>query len=164
MKIGDVIFRPVAVSDNLELAVMIRAILDELGVPQVGSTYEDKSLDKMYESFSVKGAAYFVAEYKGKLLGGGGIIHLKNAPIRFCELQKMYLSIPARGYGLGAKLLSICIQAARELGYEHCYLETMSDMKAAQALYLKNGFRYLDKRMGNTGHYVCPVWMLKDLY
>ena len=163
MKIGDVIFRPLAPSDNVELAVMIRTILDELEVPQVGSTYEDKSLDLMYESFSVDGAAYFVAEYKTKLLGGAGIIHLNDAPDDVCELQKMYLSQTTRGMGIGSKLLTICLEKARDLGYKRCYLETMSYMKAAQALYVKNGFEYLDQRMGNTGHYVCPVWMIRNI-
>ena len=163
MKISDVIFRPVAASDNAELAVMILTILDELEVPQVGSTYEDESLDHMYESFSVQGAAYFVAEYNNTLLGGGGIIHLKDASEDICELQKMYLSKATRGMGLGSKLLMICLEKARDLGYKYCYLETMSNMKAAQALYVKNGFRYLDQRMGNTGHYVCPVWMIRDI-
>jgi putative acetyltransferase len=36
-------------------------------------------------------------------------------------------------------------------------------MNAAQALYKKNGFISLDKPVGNTGHYSCNVWMLKDL-
>ena len=163
MKIGDVIFRPVTASDNSDLAVMIRTILDELEVPQVGSTYEDQSLDLMYESFSVQGAAYYVAEYHNELLGGGGIIHLNDAPENVCELQKMYLTKSTRGKGIGTKLLTICLEKARDLGYKYCYLETMSNMKAAQALYIKNGFRYLDQRMGNTGHYVCPVWMIKNI-
>ena len=163
MKIGDVIFRPVAASDNSDLAVMIRTILDELEVPQVGSTYEDQSLDLMYESFSVEGAAYYVAEYNNELIGGGGIIHLKDAPEDVCELQKMYLAKSTRGKGIGTKLLAICLEKARDLGYQYCYLETMSNMKAAQALYIKNGFQYLDQRMGNTGHYVCPVWMIKNI-
>ena len=163
MKIGDVNFRPVAASDNAGLALMIRSILDELEVPQVGSTYEDKSLDHMYESFSVRDAAYFVAEYNNELLGGAGIIHLNEAPGDICELQKMYLSKTTRGMGLGTKLLTICLEKARELGYKFCYLETMPHMKAAQALYVKNGFSYLDQRMGNTGHYVCPVWMIRKI-
>ena len=163
MKIDDVFFRPLAAKDNPDLAVMIRTILDELKVPQVGSTYEDKSLDNMYECFSVEGAAYYVVEYKNKLVGGGGIIHLNDAPDNVCELQKMYLSKTTRGMGLGAKLLNLCLDKARALGYKYCYLETMSDMKAAQTLYVNNGFRYLDQRMGNTGHYVCPVWMIRDI-
>ena len=163
MKIGDVIIRPVRPSDNSRLAEIIREILEEMQVPKKGSTYEDESLKTMYESFQQKGAAYFVVEHKAKLLGGGGIVHLKDAAIDICELQKMYLSIETRGLGIGEKLLKVCLSAAREMGYKRCYLETMSDMKAAQSLYTKNGFRFLNQRMGNTGHYVCPVWMIKDI-
>ena len=106
MKSDDVIFRPVAASDNPVLAVMIRTILEELNVPKVGSTYEDKSLDHMYESFSGEGAAYYVVEYKEQIVGGGGIIHLNDAPDHICELQKMYLSGQVRGMGLGSRLLN----------------------------------------------------------
>ena len=163
MKSDDVIFRPVAASDNPVLAVIIRTILEELNVPKVGSTYEDKSLDHMYESFSGEGAAYYVVEYKEQIVGGGGIIHLNDAPDHICELQKMYLSGQVRGMGLGSRLLNLCLEKAREMGYTKCYLETMSDMKTAQSLYVKNGFEYLEKRMGNTGHYVCPIWMMKNI-
>ena len=40
---------------------------------------------------------------------------------------------------------------------------SMPNMISAQKLYLKKGFEYIDKPMGNTGHTACPVWMLKDL-
>jgi putative acetyltransferase len=36
-------------------------------------------------------------------------------------------------------------------------------MHAAKALYKKNGFVNLESPMGNTGHYSCNVWMLKQL-
>ncbi len=44
-----------------------------------------------------------------------------------------------------------------------CYLETMPYMLDAQELYRKNGFVYINKPMGDTGHYSCPVWMTKEL-
>jgi putative acetyltransferase len=60
-------------------------------------------------------------------------------------------------------LIETCLEKAKTIGFENCYLETMPYMDAAQALYKKNGFVNLDKPMGNTGHYSCPVWMLKKL-
>jgi putative acetyltransferase len=36
-------------------------------------------------------------------------------------------------------------------------------MEAAQKLYNKTGFKYLDGPMGNTGHFSCPVHMILDL-
>ena len=47
--------------------------------------------------------------------------------------------------------------------FTKCYIETMPNMISAQKLYLKKGFEYIDKPIGNTGHTACPVWMLKDL-
>jgi putative acetyltransferase len=39
----------------------------------------------------------------------------------------------------------------------------MPYMEAAQKLYVKSGFEYLDAPMGDTGHCSCPVWMIKQL-
>jgi putative acetyltransferase len=61
---------------------------------------------------------------------------------------------------LGKALIERCIAAAQRMAYQRCYLETMPNMEAAQSLYKKCGFEYLDKPMGNTGHHACPVWML----
>jgi putative acetyltransferase len=36
-------------------------------------------------------------------------------------------------------------------------------MDAAQKLYRKSGFEYLEQQLGNTGHNSCEVWMLKKL-
>jgi putative acetyltransferase len=43
------------------------------------------------------------------------------------------------------------------------YLESFPDMKEAIRIYEQNGFTYLDKPLGNTGHFACNVWMVKDL-
>ena len=39
--------------------------------------------------------------------------------------------------------------------------ENTASEERLQKLYKKAGFQYLDAPMGNTGHYSCPVWMLK---
>ena len=39
----------------------------------------------------------------------------------------------------------------------------MPNMLGAQKLYLKYGFEYIDSSMGNTGHFACPIWMIKSL-
>ena len=53
--------------------------------------------------------------------------------------------------------------AAKELGYQQLYLESFPDFSKAVSIYEKAGFRRLDAAMGNSGHYACNVWMLKDL-
>ena len=163
MKISEAVIRPINCSDNESVRFLIRTVLDELGVPRKGTTYADKELDNMYLTFSKARSAYFVVEEESKIIGGGGIIRLKKEKADVCELQKMYLLPEARGRGIGRRLLEICLKAAIDLNYRSCYLETMSDMHVAMKMYEQAGFRYLEKRMGDTGHYVCPIWMIIDL-
>jgi putative acetyltransferase len=75
----------------------------------------------------------------------------------------MYLHRDSRGRGLGRQLIDTCLDKARAMGYTKVYLETMPELRKAVSVYEKFGFRYLDGPMGNTGHFGCDVWMLKDL-
>ncbi|MEX0315989.1 MAG: GNAT family N-acetyltransferase [Allomuricauda sp.] len=160
---GEVVIREITPEDNKRVAELIREILLEMGVPKVGSAYADKALDDMYETYNVPRAIYYVVEDEGQIIGCAGVAKLENYEGNICELQKMYVSPKARGKGVGAKLIAICMEKATEFGFEQCYLETMPYMKAAQKLYNKQGFEYLETRLGDTGHYACPVWMLKKL-
>nr|WP_299068865.1 GNAT family N-acetyltransferase [uncultured Allomuricauda sp.] len=160
---GEAIIREITPNDNLVVAKVIRKVLLEMGVPKVGTAYADKALDNMYEAYNIPKATYFVIEDEGQIIGCSGIAQLDNYEGNVCELQKMYLLEVARGRGLGAKMIKVCLEKAKSYGFEQCYLETMPYMKAAQKLYKKNSFEYIDAPMGNTGHYSCPVWMLKTL-
>ena len=157
------IIRPIKKKDNRQIALIIRAVLLELGVPRVGTVYEDTGLDRMFETFQVERARYFVVTENDNIIGGGGIAHLDNYDGNVCELQKMYFLPVARGRGIGTLMIDECLQTAREFGYERCYLETMPYMKAAQNLYRKYGFESLQGPMGDTGHFACGVYMIKDL-
>jgi putative acetyltransferase len=42
-------------------------------------------------------------------------------------------------------------------------LETMDNMYDAQGLYKRVGFELLTQPLGNTGHYSCPVQMIKNI-
>lgn len=159
----NVVIRPILQKDNAAVAEVIRQVLVDLGVPKVGTAYADKALDSMYENYNVPKATYFVAEVNGKVLGCAGVAQLENYDSDTCELQKMYFLEEARGKGLGSKMMDACISKAREYRFKKCYLETMPYMKDAQKLYKKAGFKYIDCRMGDTGHYSCPVFMLLDL-
>ncbi|TMU56824.1 GNAT family N-acetyltransferase [Flagellimonas algicola] len=160
---GEVVIREIEPGDNAAVAKVVRQVLVDLGVPKVGTAYADKALDDMYGTYDVPKATYFVAEEDGRVIGCAGVAQLENFEGNVCELQKMYFLEEARGKGLGAKMIDVCLAKAKEYGFEACYLETMPYMKAAQKLYQKNGFHYIDAPMGNTGHYSCPVWMLKEI-
>ncbi len=161
--VSTVVIREITRKDDLRVAQVIRKVLEDLGVPKVGTTYADTALDHMFENYDVPKAAYFVLEQEGEIIGCAGISQLENYDGNCCELQKMYFLDAARGKGLGSQMMDACINAATDFGFEQCYLETMPYMKDAQKLYKKSGFEYIDAPMGNTGHFSCPVWMLKTL-
>ena len=155
--------RQIQKADNEQIASVIRSVLIEHDVPKVGTAYADVSLDSMFEAYSFARSRYFVIEKDGKIIGGAGISQLENESETICELQKMYFLSEARGLGLGSEMMENCLAFAKSVGFEKCYLETMPYMHAAQKLYLKFGFHYIDSSMGCTGHTSCPVWMLKEL-
>jgi len=163
MTSNNYILREIEKKDNKQIAAVIRTVLVEMGVPKVGTAYEDKALDEMFETYDTPTSAYYVIENNGKIIGGAGIAQLHNYEGNICEFQKMYFLSEARGLGLGSKMIRICLEKAKKFGFEKCYLETMPYMDSARALYQKNGFTSLDKPVGNTGHYSCNVWMIKDL-
>ncbi|WP_067035833.1 GNAT family N-acetyltransferase [Allomuricauda sp. CP2A] len=159
----DMVIREITPEDNAQVAQVIRKVFEDMGIPKVGTAYADKALDDMFAAYDVPKAAYFVVEHQEKIIGCAGIAQLQNYDGNVCELQKMYFLEEARGKGIGSEMITVCLEKAKEFGFEECYLETMPYMKAAQKLYQKNGFDYIDAPMGNTGHYSCPVWMLKKL-
>lgn len=155
--------RPISIADNPLIATIIRSCLTEFGANKPGTVYYDKTTDQLFELFQENGAAYFIAEQDGQVVGGGGIFHSPGLPVGTCELVKMYLLPLARGTGIGATLMNTCLSKAKEMGFVNMYIETLPELKKAISVYEKFGFNYLDKPLGNTGHFGCSVWMLKSL-
>ena len=155
--------RPISIADNPLIATIIRSCLTEFGANKPGTVYYDKTTDHLFELFQKNGAAYFIAEQDGQVVGGGGIFPSPGLPAGTCELVKMYLLPLARGTGIGATLMNRCLGKAKEMGFVNMYIETLPELKKAISVYEKFGFNYLDKPLGNTGHFGCSVWMLKSL-
>jgi len=154
--------RPIQKKDNQATAEMIRYVLEEQNAPKTGTAYEDKALDDLYQSYAKDRAEYFVLLENNEIIGSAGVQALDSND-KVCELQKMYFHPNARGRGLGKKMMTTCLEFAKQHGYKACYIETLPSMMAAQNLYLKTGFEYIDHRMGKTGHFSCTIWMLKKL-
>ena len=155
--------RQVCKKDNLNLSNVIREVLTEIGVPKKGTAYSDPELDFMFETYNKKRSIYYVVENNGKICGGAGIAHLNQADYDICELQKMYFLPSIRGLGLGDEMIEKCLDFALYNKFKYCYIETLPYMKAAQKLYLKKGFYYINGPIGNTGHTSCNVWLIKKL-
>jgi len=157
------LIRKISKKDNNSLSLVLREVLVEMNIPRVGSAYEDTELDNMFEAYQSNRSIYYVIEENKKILGGAGINPLQGGNKNICELQKMYFHNSMRGKGYGSTMIDMCLDFARKVKFEKCYIETMPNMIDAQKLYLKKGFNYIDKPLGNTGHSACPVWMIKKL-
>jgi putative acetyltransferase len=151
----NVIVRPVQPSDNKAIANIIRTVMPEFGAGRSGTAINDAEVDSIYEAYTQPRTAYFVCEIDGKVVGGGGVAPLQDSKDNVCELRKMYFLPEGRGKGLGRKVLDRCVQAATDIGFDVCYLETFSTMHDAMALYEKRGFKKIQAPLGNTGHFAC---------
>lgn len=157
------LIREIVQKDNEQIAAVIRTIFHELDAPKVGTAYADPILDTLFEVYQDKRTKYFVVEKEGKIVGGCGIAPLENEEAHICELQKMYFAPEIRGTGYAELIINKCLEFAKKVGFEQCYLETLSFMTTAQKLYKRIGFDNIDAPMGNTGHNSCEVWMIKKL-
>ena len=154
--------RTIQSSDNSDLAVIIRNALAEFGANKPGTVFFDPTTDYLYELFEQPGSIYYVAEQDGTIIGGAGIYPSNGLPQGICELVKMYLTPQSRGKGLGKLLIEKCLEFAAGAGYQQVYIETMPELRKAVSVYEKFGFTHLNGPLGNTGHFGCDVWMLKQ--
>ncbi|HHF0558173.1 TPA: GNAT family N-acetyltransferase [Vibrio antiquarius] len=157
------VLRPLAKADNPQVADVIRKVSAEYGLTaDRGYGVADPTLDDMYSVYNQCGAAYWVIEHRGEIVGGGGFAPLAGEP-NVCELQKMYFLPQTRGHGLAKRIVALSLQLAKQFGYQQCYLETTECLREAVGLYEKLGFEHLDAPLGQTGHDACEVVMLKVL-
>ncbi|MDN3665441.1 GNAT family N-acetyltransferase [Algibacter miyuki] len=159
----NIVIREIRSNDNAELEQVIRGCFHEFKIPLEGTAYTDPETKQMFEAYQSANDVYFVIDVDGEVLGGGGIKPLKDFETSVCEIQKMYFSPKIRGKGFGKLLFDKCLEAAKRLGYKTCYIESATQLKAAIHIYEANGFKHLDKALGNTGHFSCGVWMTKNL-
>lgn len=155
--------RPIQPQDNPSIAEVIRQVSAEHGLTEdKGYGVADPTLDDMYSVYSQDNAMYWVIEYQGKVVGGGGFAPLAGKP-EVCELQKMYFLEQTRGHGLAKRIVALSLKLAKQQGYKQMYLETTECLDAAIKLYESLGFEHLDRAWGETGHDACEVVMAKAL-
>lgn len=159
-----VIIRENKAEDNAILAKIIRTAFHDFKVSCTnGTVYSDPTTDDLYSLFQTEKSALFVVEEDGFILGCCGIFPTDNLPNDTTELAKFYLSKEARGKGIGKLLLEKCLEKAKDLGYKKVYLESIPEFSKAVSIYEKQGFQYLEKPLGNSGHSGCNLWMIKNL-
>jgi putative acetyltransferase len=156
-------FRPIEARDDAAVASIIRSVMPEFGAGGPGFAIHDAEVSVMSSAYARPRCAYFVVEVDGVVSGGGGIAPLEEGDDETCELRKMYFLPILRGRGAGRALIARCTAFASASGFKRCYLETLTGMDAAQALYRANGFEPIDHALGATGHHGCNRFYLRAL-
>lgn len=148
---------------DAKIGQIIKQVGAEFGAIGEGFGPSDPEVTAMSQHYNDASASrYFVATINNDIVGGSGIAAF-NGSNETCELRKLFLLAESRGLGIGQKLTQDCLKYAKYKGYRNCYLDTLSSMKSAIALYEKLGFKHLDKPLAGTIHNGCDVWMLMEL-
>lgn len=155
------VIREIKEKDNKQVEELIRTCLIEFGANKPGTAWADPKLGDFYHLYQAEGSKYWVVEEDGKIIAGCGIGPIEGFP-HICELQKMYALEEARGIGVASQLLERSLDFAKD-HYKQCYLETLSNMTAANKFYLKKGFVPMDKPLNATAHFACDAWYIMDL-
>jgi putative acetyltransferase len=163
MDINAITYRNIEGKDNKELADLIRTVFREFRIDRPGTVYFDPTTDNLFELFRTFRSVYWIAEENGTMAGGCGIYPTPGLPEGCAELVKFYLLSQWRGKGIGRALMEKCFESARELDYKQLYLESLPELSRAVSMYLKSGFRHIPHALGNSGHFGCNIWMVKDL-
>jgi putative acetyltransferase len=159
----NVTLRIIEERDNKEIAELIRTVFREFKIDKPGTVYYDSTTDNLYGLFQKPYSIYWIAEEEGKILGGCGIFATPDLPDGCAELVKFYLASDQRGKGIGRMLMEKCFESAKMFGYKQLYLESMPELQKAISVYEKAEFRFIPGPLGNSGHFGCNIWMLKDL-
>jgi len=95
----------------------------------------DHELAHFEEEYGPPGGAFFLEK---DAMGCGGLRKFADG---IAEMKRLYVVPAGRGRGIGEALARRIVDEARRLGYRRLVLDTLPDMKAAQALYRSLGFK-----------------------
>ncbi len=128
-----------------------------------------RRLPNFFKCYEKPGSSYLVIKDSAarSLLGGVGLQPFAGLdPAEgIAEIRELVVDTPFRGLGLGRKLLQLAIHDAARKGYKRIYLEATSQMKHAQTLFQRTGFRPIDSSAtrSQTGSSFPSYFVLESL-
>ncbi|MBD8488591.1 GNAT family N-acetyltransferase [Echinicola sp. CAU 1574] len=160
----NITYRPIQKKDNLAVKELIQNVFVEFDAPREGTVFADPEMEDLFGLFEkTPKSIFYVAEKEGEVLGCCGVYPTEGLPPNVAEMVKLYLSSGARGKGIGKTLMDKCMESAQAFGFGSLYIESIPEFENAVKLYERQGFVRLKKPLGDTGHFTCSIWMLKNL-
>ena len=108
--------------------------------------------------FSAPEGAWLVAYLDGEPVGCGG---LRTLAPGVGEIKRMFVTAPARGHGLGRRLLRTLESRAAAAGHERVRLLTTPMLREACAMYAAEG--YVEIERVERGDAPLEIWLEKRL-
>ncbi len=123
--------------DTYYIKEVVFTVLREYGLTP-DETGRDRDLSDIERFYTENNGVFSVViNVENEIVGTFGLYSIDR---NICELRKMYLRKDLRGKGIGNFMLKSAISIAIEKGFRKIFLETISPLKEAIALYKKYGF------------------------
>jgi ribosomal protein S18 acetylase RimI-like enzyme len=126
--------------------------LHEVGA-HLGNGSWDDDLDEIESFYLDQGGEFLVGVLDGEIVAMGALMRI--SPER-AELKRMRVKPGLQGRGHGQAMLDALHHRATELGYSTLRLDTTVQQRAAQRLYLKNGYSEVGR--GVVGPFDCILY------
>src|SRR5437899_1015661 len=109
----------------------------------------DKELAELPGDYAPPSGRLLLA-FDNDALAGCIALHALESSTSICEMKRLYVRPSFRGHRIGQQLITAIIAAAREIGYTHMRLDTVSGtMDKAITLYRSYGFKEIPSYRAN---------------
>lgn len=144
MAAQDVQFRPLKVGDS-GWVTHRQAVLyhREYGWDWTYEGLVSQILGNFCAQFDAKREDAWIAEIDDQVMGS--VFLMKTDDPEVGKLRLLYVEPAARGLGVGSRLVRLCIERARELGYRKLMLWTNDVLVSARKIYQAAGFTLLQE-------------------
>jgi ribosomal protein S18 acetylase RimI-like enzyme len=127
----------IAAYDHLdEVRELFQEYQQSLGIDLCFQNYEEELLT-LPGKYAQPDGRLFLIKIEDEV---AGCIALRRFDEKRCEMKRLYIRPGFRGHHCGQALVEKIIDEAKIIGYEEMVLDTLSSLKSAVSLYLKNGF------------------------